>query len=58
MNPKSFPHPEQAPLGAGAGVADRRHSSRSFFLTLPHRHWQTNGCCPQGGTRPAGATLR
>ena len=21
MNPKTFPHPEQAPLGAGMGVA-------------------------------------
>ena len=34
MNLKTFPHPEQAPLGAGTGVAARQHPSRTIFLTL------------------------
>ena len=35
MNPKSFPHPEQAPLGAGTGVAARPHPSRTIFVHAP-----------------------
>ena len=37
MNLKTFPHPEQAPLGAGTGVAARQHPSRTIFPHAPQQ---------------------
>jgi hypothetical protein len=54
MNPKSFPHPDQAPLGAGTGVAARPHPSRTIFLHAPDTGTakRRGGCCQPAALVP------
>ena len=48
MNPKTFRPLNRHRQAPGRVLPTGSTRPALFFITLPHRHWQADGCCSQG----------